>query len=124
MAKYSVLVVDDDKSVYEQLNGMLDSEKYVLVYSDSVKEAKERIDSHNYDVIFLDLILPGSSGLDILEYLKMVVENKPKIILVTSYSAPEMEMMAIEMGAIACIFKPLEADKVLDVLHKYLEKKD
>lgn len=120
--KTSILVVDDDKKIYDQVCSILDKEKYMLAYAGNVEEAKEKMGYYNFNILLLDLILPGSSGLEIIEHIKMVVKNKPEIILMTAYEAPEMEEMAISMGAIACIFKPLDKTKVETALKRYFEK--
>jgi DNA-binding NtrC family response regulator len=116
-----VLIVDDDKSIAEVLEGLISSnERTVQVCHDGVA-ALERIDKHPYDLILVDLIMPKVGGLDILKYAKKI---NPEIIVVilTGYASLESAIEAIRMGAYDYIRKPCKLEEIQIVVDNAIEK--
>ncbi len=116
-----VLIVDDDKSIAEVLEGLIsDNERTVHVCHDGIT-ALERIEKHPYDLILSDLIMPKVGGLDILKYAKTI---NPEIIVVilTGYASLETAIEAIREGAYDYIRKPCKLEEIEIVVKNAIEK--
>ncbi len=116
-----VLIVDDDKSIAEVLEGLIsNNERTVHVCHDGVS-ALERIEKHPYDLILSDLIMPKVGGLEILKYAKKI---NPEIIVVllTGYASLETAIEAIREGAYDYIRKPCKLEEIEIVVKNAIEK--
>ena len=76
-----------------------------------------------YDAIILDLMMPERSGFDVLNSLKIIMNNKvpPVIILSARYSTQDM-VKASEMGATKYLVKPTKPDKLLETVHEVIKQ--
>ena len=116
-----VLIVDDDKSIAEVLEGLIsNNERTVHVCHDGVG-ALEMIEKHPYDLILSDLIMPKVGGLEILKYAKKI---NPEIIVVllTGYASLETAIEAIREGAYDYIRKPCKLEEIEIVVKNAIEK--
>jgi len=116
-----VLIVDDDKSIAEVLEGLIsNNERTVHVCHDGIT-ALERIEKHPYDLILSDLIMPKVGGLEILKYAKKI---NPEIIVVllTGYASLETAIEAIREGAYDYIRKPCKLEEIEIVVKNAIEK--
>jgi two-component system nitrogen regulation response regulator NtrX len=123
-----VLVVDDEENVRLSLEGILSDEDYRVETAGSGEECLELIDQKSYDVVFLDIWLPGIDGLDTLRELKA---RNPGlyIIMISGHGTIETAVQATKLGAFDFIEKPLSLEKiVLSANHalkqKYLEEEN
>ena len=117
----TVLIVDDDKSIAEVLEGLISgNERTVHVCHDGVA-ALEEIGKHPYDLILVDLIMPKVGGLDILKYAKKI---NPEIIVIilTGYASLETAIEAIREGAYDYIRKPCKLEEIEIVVKNAIEK--
>ena len=120
--KGNILVVDDDNKVYRQICGFPGCKNYMIDYATNVEEAESMLRSDKYDVVFLDLVLPGLSGLEVIEDIKRITKKIPKVILITAYHAEGLERQAIDLGACRCIHKPLDEVEVVTTIETCLGK--
>ena len=100
------MVVEDDPITLHFLSEVLEGEGFVVDPASSLKEARERLQSHVPDVLLLDLALPDGNGLDILNTL----ENRfsTRVILVTADESQEVSLAALKLGASSYFVKPLD----------------
>jgi len=122
--KGNILVVDDNQEIYKQICNFLSRGKYMVEYARNVEEAESKLRFDNYDIIFLDLVLPGLSGLEIIEDIKKIKGNIPEIVLMTAYHAEELEKQALELGAVSCMHKPLDEIEVKTIIEEYFDRKN
>ena len=116
-----VLIVDDDKSIAEVLEGLIsDNERTVHVCHDGVT-ALERIEKHPYDLILVDLIMPKVGGLDILKYAKKI-NPEIMVVILTGYASLESAIEAIREGAYDYIRKPCKLEEIQIVVDNAIEK--
>ena len=100
MAKKKILFVEDDEGFYSLFSAALQMKDYAVVHVADGSKAIEKIKSEKPDLVLLDIILPGLSGLDILKELKGTAETKGmKVIMLTNFGTDENVNKAMELGA-------------------------
>jgi DNA-binding NtrC family response regulator len=105
----SVLVVEDEESTRKLCADVAESCGMKAVVASSVEEALRRLESHAVDIVVTDLILPPSSGLDLL---KQVHEMYPQVavLVLTQYGTIDSAVAATRMGAVDYVTKPFHID--------------
>ncbi|MEK7398087.1 MAG: hybrid sensor histidine kinase/response regulator [Candidatus Poribacteria bacterium] len=119
--KGQVLVVDDDLGNRESMKIILNG-RFDVLTTDSGYGALELVKQKEFDVVVLDIRMPGLSGIDVLRRIKEV-EEAPEVILVTAYSSLETAKDAVKLGAYDYIEKPFEMEDFREVVRKGVERK-
>lgn len=112
----SVLVVDDDPGVREVLGDIISEQKYKVVAVENGERALDEMDRHHFDLVFLDLVLPGMSGPETLAAIKQK-DEKVVVAIVTGYGDDPIAMEAMSLGPLLLIRKPFKIDDILEVLN-------
>ena len=87
---YKVLVVDDESSIRESLGGVLEDEGYKASTVESGEGCLDLLKKNHYDVLLLDIWLPGIDGLEVLERIKEF-EDRPEVVMIsTAWPAEEL----------------------------------
>ena len=115
-----ILVVDDDEGIRSLVKKYLNEKKYLVTTADNAENASEKISIIKFDLIILDIMMPGKSGLDFLKEHKKHI-NTP-IILLTAKGEPNERIEGLEMGADDYLPKPFEP-KELDLRIKNIINK-
>ncbi|HEX8926924.1 MAG TPA: sigma-54 dependent transcriptional regulator [Terriglobales bacterium] len=110
-----VLVVDDEASIRQTLSGILEDEGYKVSVSDSAESCLEMLGSQHFDVVLLDIWLPGMDGLEALERIRSV-DDRPEVVMISGHGNIETAVKATKLGAYDFLEKPLSVDKTLIVL--------
>src|SRR5918998_1358990 len=113
--KASVLIVDDEAGVRSSLSGVLRDEGYVVDAVDSGEACLERVGRNGYDVIVLDIWLPGLDGLATLERLRDGRVDAP-VVMISGHGNIESAVRAIKLGAYDFVEKPLSLEKTVLVI--------
>ena len=111
----NVLVVDDDPRVREVLRDVVTGEGYSVTSVESGERALEEVERRHYDLIFLDLMLPGISGVDVLSAIKQK-DKKAVVVIVTGYGDDPIALEAMSLGPLFLIRKPFRASDISEVL--------
>ncbi len=119
--KYSVLIVDDESGIRQSLGGVLEDEGYVVDAVEHGEACLERLAGKTFDVVMLDIWLPGIDGLQTLEKIQ-VMEHPPTVIMITGHGTIEAAVRATKLGAFDFIEKPLSIDKTLLTLQHAIEE--
>src|SRR5262249_921882 len=106
----TILIVDDEAGVRASLGGVLRDEGYTVDAVDSGESCREQVVRQPYDVILLDIWLPGIDGLDTLERLRERRIETP-VIMISGHGNVELAVRATKLGAFDFIEKPLSLDK-------------
>jgi two-component system response regulator PilR (NtrC family) len=101
----SILVVDDEPTMQEALGGFLQAEGYRVATAGSGSEALTRIEENAFDVIVADILLPGASGLEVLERSRLRNPGA-RVILMTGHGTVETAVEALRKGAGDYLLKP------------------
>ena len=115
-----ILVVDDDEGIRSLVKKYLNEKKYLVTTADNAENASEKISIIKFDLIILDIMMPGKSGLDFLKEHREHI-NTP-IILLTAKGEPNERIEGLEMGADDYLPKPFEP-KELDLRIKNIINK-
>jgi len=102
-----ILVVDDEQNIRLLLRSTLESDGFTVVEAGSGEEAIRAIDRENPALILLDLGMPGSDGMAVLEYLNQrSPEQRPRVIVLTANSRVPVVVKAMRLGASDFLEKP------------------
>ena len=115
-----ILVVDDDEGIRSLVKKYLNEKKYLVTTATNAEDASEKIKVIKFDLIILDIMMPGKSGLDFLNEHKKDM-NTP-VILLTAKGEPNERIEGLEMGADDYLPKPFEP-KELDLRIKNIINK-
>src|SRR5918995_5009423 len=113
--KASVLIVDDEAGVRSALSGVLRDEGYSVDAVESGEACLDRVARAPYDVIVLDIWLPGLDGLATLERLRLRHVDAP-VVMISGHGNIESAVRAIKMGAFDFVEKPLSLEKTVLVI--------
>jgi len=119
----SILIVDDEPGVRSSLSGVLKDEGFDVEAVASGEECLERATRGAYDVIMLDVWLPGMDGLATLQRLR---ERRvdAQVVIVSGHGNIESAVRAIKMGAYDFVEKPLSLEKTVLVVRNALRQRD
>jgi len=101
-----VLVVDDDKRLRELLGRYLADQGFRVTTAVSAAEARSKLGSFTFDLLVLDIMMPGESGLQLTEHLRQ--ENNVPILLLTAMSESADRIKGLSIGADDYLAKPFE----------------
>ena len=109
--KLHILVVDDDDRIRNLLKDFLSNNNYIVSTAENAEGAKEKIDYIKFDIIILDVMMPGQDGYDLTRDIKK--KFKIPIILLTAKGEVENRIKGLEIGADDYIGKPFEPKELL-----------
>ena len=120
--KTRVLLVDDEKEFVETLSERLSLRNYDVTTSLSGDDAVEKIKNHLFDVIILDVLMPGMSGIETLREIKKI---KPliEVIMLTGNATVETAIEGLKLGALDFLLKPCETEDLVAKIDKAYDKK-
>ena len=116
-----ILVVDDEASNRNILGQELGRRGYSIEMAGDGREAIRKLESAPADLMVLDYMMPGMSGLDVLRELR-VLGNETPVIMITAYGSVERAVDAMRAGAYDFITRPFEPDHIALVVQKALER--
>ena len=109
--KLHILVVDDDDRIRSLLKDYLSENNYIVSTAENADEAKKIINYLKFDIIILDVMMPGQNGYDLTQEIKKKI--KVPIILLTAKGEVENRIKGLELGADDYIGKPFEPKELL-----------
>ncbi|MFO1076861.1 MAG: sigma-54 dependent transcriptional regulator [Planctomycetota bacterium] len=115
-----VLIVDDEDGVREGLRTMLQREGLHVETAGTAEEGVRRVETKSFDIVFLDLNLPGADGLSMLGRLR---RGSPPadVVVLTGYGTVANTVESMRKGACDVIEKPFSSDRILAVVRRVLE---
>jgi len=118
--KSKVLVIDDEKVIREGCHEVLTQEGYKVVRAERGEQGLKMIEREHFDIILLDLMMPGLSGFDVLSHVK-TLHPDTSVIVITGYATIENSIEAMKNGAFDFIPKPFSPDQLRVVVSKAIE---
>ena len=123
MALPRVLVVDDEEVMRDVLGSVLGGEGYAVRFAATGPDAIAEVRESPVDAVILDLMLPGMSGLEVLDELKRFDADLP-VLMLTAQASIETAISAMKKGAFDYVTKPFKHDELLILLKKALDQSD
>ena len=118
--KIHILIVDDDDRIRDLLKDYLKNNDYIVSTAENAEQAKKRLEYLKFDIIILDVMMPGQNGYDLTKEIKKKI--KVPIILLTAKGEVESRIKGLELGADDYIGKPFEPRELLLRIKKIINK--
>ena len=109
--KSHILVVDDDDRIRSLLKDYLRDNSYIVSTAENAEQAKNKLETLKFDIIILDVMMPGQNGYDLTKEIKK--QMKVPIILLTAKGEVENRIKGLELGADDYLGKPFEPQELL-----------
>ncbi len=121
MKEKGVLIVDDEKNIRLTLSQALEVLKVKTDTAANGEEALDKIEGKEFDLILLDLKMPGMDG---MEVLRRVSEMRPdiRIIIITAYGTVESAVEAMKLGAADFIQKPFTPEEIRELVSRVIDR--
>ena len=110
-----ILVIDDEPIIREVLQEILGGEGHTLTITPDAESGLQALGEQEFDVVILDLMLPGMGGLDTLKEIRRIDPDKV-VVMITAYGSVETAVQAMRMGAHDYLTKPFKNEDVLRVV--------
>ena len=117
---HNILIVDDEAGIRQSLKGVLEDEGYKAALADSGESCLELLGKRVFEVVLLDIWLPGMDGLETLQKIKDA-ENAPEVIMISGHGTIETAVRATKLGAFDFLEKPLSLEKTLILVKNAIE---
>jgi DNA-binding NtrC family response regulator len=113
--KGNILVVDDEEVMRDVLSSLLAGESYHVDLAATGEEGLEKFLQKPYDVVLLDVSMPGMGGLPTLEEI-LKVDGEAVVIVITAYATFKTAVSAMQRGAFSCVEKPFDNKETLKLI--------
>ena len=121
-AKASILVVDDEEVVRRSYARMLDELDCDAQSAADGEQALYAMEQRPFDVVLLDVRMPGAQGLDVLKAIKQRWPAS-EVVIITGYPTVESARQALQLGACDYLAKPADPDEVIDAARGAMRRK-
>ena len=117
---FHVLVVDDDDRIRELVKQYLEENNFLVTSAKDALDAKKKLEILKFDILILDIMMPGQSGLSLTMEIKK--NNSTPIILLTAKGETQDRIKGLELGADDYLGKPFEPKELLLRINNILDK--
>jgi len=119
-ATFHILLVDDDDRIRELVKQYLEENNFIVTTAIDAFDAKKKLDIVKFDILILDIMMPGKSGLSLTEEIKK--SNSTPVILLTAKGETADRIKGLEIGADDYLGKPFEPKELLLRIKNILNK--
>ncbi len=113
--KGSILVVDDEEVMRDVLDSLLTAEGYQVETAKTGEEGLDKFQQRAFDLVLLDVSMPGMGGLRALEEI-LKLDAEAVVIMITAYATFDTAISAMQRGAFTCISKPFDNKEILKLV--------
>ena len=121
-ASPKILIVDDEAGIRESLASILRDERYSVDVVESAELALERLSASSFDVVLLDVWLPGMDGMEALSRIQSLPQP-PSVIIISGHGTIETAVRATKLGAFDFIEKPLSLERVIVLVRNAIQQR-
>src|ERR1041385_5833165 len=118
-----ILVADDDETTRLAITGMLKSAGYEVRMARDGTEAARKIQDSKFDLVFMDIWMPGASGLEVLAKVRQT-GSQPKVIIMTSDGTPQNLLRAVREQAYEFVNKPFPPNQAIELAERALSRSE
>ena len=109
------MIVDDEKMICEEFRETLEQEGHQVDCALNGKEGLRKIQTNHYNLVFLDSAMPFLDGKKVLEHIRHF--SRVPVALITGFLTESKEKEILHLGAMVCLRKPLDLDRVKSLIH-------
>jgi DNA-binding NtrC family response regulator len=120
MSRETILIVDDEKLIRWSMKQKLESWNYEVAEAEDLQAAIKKLNQETPDLVTLDVKLPDGSGIDLLKKIKEA-HASPPVIMITAFGVVDVAVQALKLGAYDFIEKPINFEKLENVIRNALE---
>ena len=120
--KVRVLIVDDEEEFVQALSERLIIRNYDVTTSFSGEEAVEKIKDYLFDVVILDVAMPGMDGIEALREIKKI-RPLTEVVMLTGHATVESAIEGMKLGALDILMKPCKTEELVAKIDKAYERK-
>jgi len=117
-----ILIVDDERIVRESFHHWFEEENYIVDTAEDGETALKKYAKEKFDLLLVDMKMPGMSGLELLSKIK-AIDQDAIIILITAFSSVPTAITALKNGAYDYVTKPIDPDELAHLVKKALEQR-
>src|SRR4030095_13639817 len=117
-----VLIIDDDAEIRESIQMLMESEGLSVETAISGEDGLLKVEENLYDLVLLDLMLPGKSGMDVYKDIKRADSRLP-VVIITAMGGVENAVVAIKEGCYDYVTKPWDNDKLLVIVTNAIKQR-
>lgn len=117
-----ILIIEDEPSLRELIQCTLEKERYVVETAPDFDSGMDKIELYDYDCILLDIMLPGGSGLELLQHLKSL-RKKENVIIISAKDSLEDKIQGLDLGADDYLAKPFHLAELTARVKSVLRRK-
>jgi len=120
----TILIIDDEPEIRNLMEEILSEEGYKTLSAESAERAEQIITNHQFDLVYLDIWMPDTDGVELLKKWTKTNKLKAPIIMISGHATIKTAVDATRLGAFDFIEKPLSIEKLLTSAEKALNAKD
>jgi len=117
-----ILIIDDETSIRSSLRGILEDEGYAVTTAASGEEGLGQLQKQHFDLLLLDIWLPGMSGIDVLRRVQ-ALDDRPQVVAISGHGTVETAVQATKLGGFDFLEKPLSLEKVVLTIKNALRQR-
>ena len=115
-----ILIIDDDESVRDALKDFLEEKGFKVTTAPNGRLGLELLKEDRFDILLVDLMMPGMGGLDVIREISALHITTP-VIMVTAYASVQTAVDAMKLGAFDYVTKPFIPDELLIVINRTID---
>jgi|ETNmetMinimDraft_26_1059896.scaffolds.fasta_scaffold16570_2 DNA-binding NtrC family response regulator len=120
----TILIIDDEPEIRNLMEEILSEEGYKTLSAESAQKAEHIISTHQVDLVYLDIWMPGTDGVDLLKKWTKTNNLKAPIIMISGHATIKTAVETTRLGAFDLIEKPLSIEKLLTSAEKALKSRN
>jgi len=113
--KASILIVDDDMGMCETLSDIMEERGYRTVIALDGYEAVEKVREAAFDVILMDIKMPGMNGVETFKQIKRI-HPETAVVMMTAYAVEDLIREALSEGVYGVLYKPLDMERMIGLI--------
>ena len=117
---HNILIVDDQAAIRQSLKGVLEDEGYKVAGAESGEACLEAVHKREFDLVLLDVWLPGMDGLEALQKIREM-DDPPEVIMISGHGTIETAVRATKLGGYDFLEKPLSIERTLILIKNAIE---
>lgn len=119
----TILIVDDEPDIRAFLEDLLTAQGYQCEAADSGPAALSKLGHMKPDLVLLDIMMPGMSGLEVLRQIKERPDFEAGVVMISCLTHPNTTLRALDEGADHFVVKPFRVHELLQTLDQVLERR-